>query len=211
MIQGTVAIVNRGWIATPTVDWLWSLDRRAYHLATPIGGEVVRGRNRGVSDVKGGWVLFVDSDCVPGADAIDRLLAADLPIVGGVILERTGELDVCVTKTFEPTVRYGLAELPSTGVLPVLALGTGCVLIRRYVLDRVPTPWFRAGQLVSDAITEDTEFCLRAAECGFPTYLDLSVRVGHVVRPLLWPHEDGEFWVQWEGNPYREAMEIAVL
>ena len=64
----------------------------------------------------------------------------------------------------------------------------------------------RQHERVFDFLAEDTEFCLRAAEKGFPSYLDCSIRVGHTIRPVLWPHSDGDVWIQWAGSPYRAPL-----
>ena len=207
---GTIVTLNRGTVCSLLVEWLWSLDRSRYHLVMPVGGEIARGRNVGVETMRGDRLLFVDSDCVPEMDAADRLAAWDLPIVGAVVLERSGAFSVCTTKTFEPTTRYTLREVNGSEPIPVLATGTGCLMIRRAVLDAVESPWFRCGQLLVEYLAEDTEFCLRAAESGFPTFVDPTVRVGHVVRGILWPADaDGTVWARWEGSAAREPLGAA--
>lgn len=207
MKRGTLAVINRGWLSDGLVGWLYA-QPEDLHLVRPVGREIAAQRNRAVEEMQGDWLLFVDSDCIPPPRARLDLLLRGLPLVGGVILERSSEFEVCAVKTFEPTERYRLEELPSQGIMPVLSLGTGCLLIRREVLEAIGSPWFRVGQLVSDCLTEDTDFCLRAAERGFPAFLDCGVRVGHEVSGVLWPHEEGSKAIQWEGAPYRQALEV---
>lgn len=207
MIKGTVVVLNRGWLCSPLTEWLWGLNRSEYHYQPVVGGEIAQGRNRGVLAMQGSFVLFVDSDCVPASGAEEQLQGHRVGIIGGVYLERSGCMEVCTTKTFEPTVRYTLREINAAKeAFPVLATGTGILLIRRYVLEALRPPWFRCGQLVPEFLTEDTEFCLRAAERGYPTYVDPAVRVGHVLKGTLWPGEGGSPWVAWEGSPAREPL-----
>lgn len=213
MTRGTIAVLNHGSVNHALVSWLWSViqhDAERYHLILPFGCEITRQRNAAVEEMRGDWILFVDSDCVPPLDAITLLERECVGVIGGVYLERSSHRDVCATKTFEPTVRYQWSEISHTGVIPVLAVGTGCLMVRRHVLEDVPSPWFRCGQLVMDAITEDTEFCLRAAERGYVSYLHTGVRVGHVMSVVMWPHEDGTSWAQWEGEVYREPLDLDV-
>lgn len=199
-------VVTRETWSDDLVGWLRQQPAE-YHVVRVRGCELIAQRNAAVARLRGDWAFLIDADCSPPIDAISRMLAHHQGVVGGVVIEPRGDLDVCAVRTFEPTVRWRLDELPSDGLLPVLACGTGCLLVRREVFGAIGFPWFRCGRLVMDFLAEDTEFCLRAAEKGFPTYLDCSLRVGHAVRPTLWPHETGDVWIQWPGNPYREPLE----
>jgi hypothetical protein len=156
------------------------------------------------------WVLFVDNDCIPPPGAIERLLSHDLPLVSGACVERVAPFDLCAIRSFEPFTRYRATDLKGqTEPFPVVAAGTGCLLVRREVFLALGAPWFRCGQLSADLLAEDTDFCLRAAEAGFPVYLDPLVKVGHDVRCVLYPGDEG-LWAQWSGPfgllPYREPL-----
>lgn len=207
MTSGTIAILSR---TGDNLNYLTSWVRRQpaeWDLIQPRGDEIAHQRNEAVFAflaTRGEHLMFVDNDCAPPDDALPRMLARDLPIVGGVVLDRATQ-EVCATKGFEPLVRYSLKETIRSGVLPVVALGTGCMMIRRDVFEKLDPPWFRVGQLVADALAEDTDFCLRAAECGFPPYLDCEVRTGHRARGVAWPRDDG-IWIQWEGVPYLSPL-----
>ena len=214
MIAGTIAVVNRGCIDPALTAWLWRTAKWApgVNLVLPDGegGEITRGRNAGAEQLHGDFLLCVDSDCIPPDGALGQVLSYGLPLVGGLCMERGQDELVCATRTFEPTTRWALEDLPESGVIPVLAVGTGFLLIRRPVLEALGAPIFRCGQLVLDALTEDTDFCLRAAEAGFPPYLDCGLRVGHRMVGLLWAHDDGQQWIQWEASVYREPLNALV-
>lgn len=161
------------------------------------------------------YILYVDADCVPPFGALERLLAHDLPIVSGAVVERAVPFDLCAIESFEPYRRYSLETLAERSEpFPVVAAGTGCLLVRRRVFEVLSPPWFRCGQLSPEVLAEDTDFCLRAAEAGFPVYLDPRVLVGHETRCVLYPGADGTLWAQWFGPmglmPYKEPLgEIA--
>lgn len=133
------------------------------------------------------FLLFVDADCVPPTGALERLLSHDLPLVGGACPERTEPFEVCAVRQLEPYDRYRALDLARRGPepFPVVSLGTGFLLIRPAVLRALERPWFRCGQVHPALLAEDLDFCLRAAEVGFPPYLDPTVRVGHLVSSVV--------------------------
>lgn len=197
-ITGTVAVVHKGALCDELVGWLRALPQSVSVICLR-GYEIAAQRNVAVRQMQGNWLLFVDSDMAPLDDTLERLLAHRRPVIGAVMIDRHS-LMICTTKTFEPTVRYDLSEVrPERGAMAVLATGTGCLLVHRRVFDAMHDPWFTCGQLVLDCITEDTEFCIRAAEAGFATYLACDVRVGHVVSGILWPSLDNAARIEFSG------------
>jgi hypothetical protein len=164
------------------------------------------------------WVLFVDADCIPPRGALARLLSHEVGIVAGLIIERTAPFAVCAVRHLEPFTRYQIEDFPygDNDLRPVVSVGTGCTLIRRVVFDAVPRPWFRVGQIPGgeDLLAEDLDFCLRAAEVGFPAFLDPAVRVGHETKVTLFPG-DAEITVQYEGPtgglPFRVPLNPEVV
>ena len=208
---GTIAVLHKGHILSELDDWLRE-QPRAWPVVKVRGNQIARGRNVAAARMTGDYLLFVDSDVVPPPDALYRLVAADVDIASGVVPERFPAFEPCLQKTFEPPTRWTLADLPKTGLLRVPAAGTGCLLIRRRVLETVPTPWFRCGQLVPDLLMEDTDFCLRAGEAGFATYAVCDVRCGHEVSGILWPGKDGRMWIEWPGpGTYRVPLNMDPL
>lgn len=198
--QGTVVIVNRGEIATRLSDWLDTVPQHI-HKIKPMGGQIARQRNEGANRMRGEWVAFVDSDTVPLMHTIPQLLSHNLPIVGAIYVQRYAPFFTATVQAYEPAQMWKLEDLPRRGLLPVPATGTGCLLVRREVLEKVPYPWFKIGQLEPDILNEDVSFCMQAAEYGFPTHLDCDMRVGHVLggNVILWPGRDARVWLQIEG------------
>lgn len=150
------------------------------------GGDREVSRNKLVGVLLGGpyeWLLFLDDDSLFAEDLLTRLLAHQLDIVGGLYLRRD--------KPFSPIayedvlddgrlVPLDLRKHMSDALVPVRAVGTGAMLVRRRVFETMPGPWFRR----DDAMTEDMIFCL---ECGFPVHVDLAARVGHMTTATVWP------------------------
>ncbi len=214
MLNGVIGILTgRGPACDELAAWCDGLSPAARIRRIP-GNQIAHQRNLIAQDMlehDEDFVLYVDADCVPPRGGLERLIDADLPIVSGVCVERSAPFDLCAIKSFEPYQRYRALDLKGqTEPFPVVAAGTGCLLVRREVFTTLPSPWFRCGQLSPDLLAEDTDFCLRAAEAGFPVYLDPTVLVGHHVDCLLYPGSDGQLWAQWSGPfgrlPYKEPL-----
>lgn len=84
----------------------------------------------------------------------------------------------------------GAIVLPDSkdAVVKADALGTGCMLIKRGVLEAVGYPWFRCHDLSGGG--EDFFFCDRAKELGFGIYGDFSVQCQHEYRHIWMERQD---------------------
>jgi len=213
-MHGTIAVLTGRGPACDELDaWLAAQPAEVTILRLRTN-QIAWARNECARRMVGDWILYVDADCVPPAPALPTLLDRGLPLVGGVVVERRAPFEVCAVKSLEPFARLALEELPDDGsTLPVPAIGTGCLLVRRRVFEVLPAPWFRCGQLpgAPDLLGEDLDFCLRAAAVGFPAHLDTAVRVGHEASVLLWPGQTGTLLAQWEDRqggrvPYRDSL-----
>jgi len=144
---------------------------------------------------------FVDQDCsfVPGTLA--RLLSRKLPIVSalemmrlpgvcypmalkGKIAPGSEDYRIQATEVYEWSAQWYdcttnapqmLEIAPQDSLLEVGFTGCHCLLIRRDVLEEMEQPWFQG----YNPGGEDQWFCERAFAMGIPTYVDLSVLVGH--------------------------------
>lgn len=205
--EGSIAILSRGEWCAGLGDWLYQQDANRFYLIRPEGNQIARQRNEAAERMKGDYIVYVDADCVPPLKTIDRLASHDVGVVGGVVLDRKHPSFICAIKSLEPWQRYLRTEMPhSWKISPVVGVGTGCLLVRRYVFEKMEPPYFRTGDLVQDMLTEDTSFCLRAAAAGFPIYIDPAVRVGHVVKGTLYPGDEGELMMEWEAQTWRTPL-----
>lgn len=128
-------------------------------------------------------LFFVDADTIPPSDAIEKLLALDVPIASGITPI------IKPTKDGEPYRTWNCVDMndkhiePNTGVQKVKGCGGSCLLIRRDVLEKIPDPWFRF--LYQDdngkqaMISEDIFFTVNALGRGFQAYADTSVIARH--------------------------------
>ena len=208
---GTIAILNQGEVNEMLAAWLFQVAKRWPYLPTPVrpqGNQIARQRNMAVERMIGDWLLFLDADMVPpSTDVLLDLVESEADVVSGVALERWPPFRVGAT-SLETGEKLLLKDLPTSGPLEVATVGTGCLLVRRGVFAVMDPPWFRCGQVDPQYLTEDSEFCLRAAKAGFRIVLHCGVRVGHLATGVLWPGRNGQRWIEWRGPvDVRESVE----
>ena len=110
------------------------------------------------------WVLMLDGDMVWEPNAVTDLLVTaygshpQYDVLGAYCTLR-GALSL-------PTIDTGTgtweSHYPGQGVVSVMRTGAAFMLIKRHVLERVPSPWFglRIPQRPIDAVAEVDTFCL---------------------------------------------------
>jgi hypothetical protein len=149
------------------------------------------------------YLFFVDTDMEWGADVPSRLIACDVPIVSALYLGRSGG------ETFP--VGHGWARVGDSkqivnltyedmdGLVEVAGVGMGCAMIRREVVEALmdapheQRDWpFAVGEVASPmvgqvVVSEDVNFCLRAADLGYRSYIASDIPVGHVKPTVLRP------------------------
>lgn len=151
-------------------------------------------------------LFFMDSDMAFPREAVTRLLSRGLPIVSGLYVART-ELPVPHVyhydhlgddgghwyRTDVQALARWMARHPESHAMSKAAVyadtpdslvecdavGAGCLLIAREVLERMEPPWFKF-DTASGYGGEDFWFCRKAKELGYPIVADLSVHCGHM-------------------------------
>ena len=136
------------------------------------------------------WVWFVDDDMLFAPDHLMKLLAWNQPVVASLYLNRKPPYyPVAYNRRFiqengDPAWNpIDLDGAPHEGLADVVAAGTGGLLVRSEVFRALEyDSWFkRAGA------GEDMSFCARAVEAGFPMFVDLGARMGHISNYSVWP------------------------
>lgn len=105
------------------------------------------------------WLFFMDDDTLAPLDAVPRLIARNLPIVSGLYHMKSaqeGEHWPCMMKRVpspadpEQTLLQSIRDWTPGSLIDVDAVGAGCLLIHRRVLEAHPAfesthrprPWF---------------------------------------------------------------------
>lgn len=149
-------------------------------------------------DTKSDYILMLDSDMVPPADMVVKMIAhmercPDMDAVTGMAFKRTAPFQPC----FYSTVRYNkntlLPELASPiewpadgGLLKIEGAGMACMMLRTSVFDRLgQAPYF----FPLPNMGEDLTCCLKMKAKGMQMYVDLTIDVGHVSQmPIYSDH-----------------------
>lgn len=119
------------------------------------------------------YLLFVDDDMIFPPDTLDRLLAHDKDIVGGIYMTKY-EVQAPVIEYLDPTRP---SELFKCG-----AIGTGCLLIKTEVFKKVPQIWFEYEWHPNGMVktSHDWLFCHKAGRHGFDIWADPTIPVKHI-------------------------------
>jgi len=135
-------------------------------------------------------IFFLDADIVPPSDALMKLLRHRLPIVSGMYRKRL--------PPYEPMafLRRGKALRPISAkgarLRKVDVVGAGCLLIRREVFEKMPSPWFASEWRSEGHLSEDFSFCEKAKKFGHKIMVDVSVRPLHLESMGVGTGRDGK-------------------
>lgn len=132
-------------------------------------------------------IFWMDDDMLVPPDAVARLLAHDLPVVGGLYHQRAAPFrPVAYREAGGRSVE--LIDLPDRpfGLLEVDGMGLGCCLVRldlylRMVDAGYGPRWHR----VDEGVGEDITFFRAVREMGVKVFLDCDLRCGHVRRETV--------------------------
>jgi glycosyltransferase involved in cell wall biosynthesis len=118
------------------------------------------------------YLFFVDDDMILPPDTLDRLLAHNKDIIGGIYKTKYEvQADVC---------EYFDNE--RTGLFKVKALGTGCLLIKTEVFRKLPQPWFKYEWNQNGSIkrSHDWIFCEDARNAEYDVWADSTLEIKHI-------------------------------
>lgn len=119
-------------------------------------------------------ILFLDSDMVPSADMLVKLVEHDKPIVSALAFRRVPDYEPCIFKKVEEKDATIYHNYPK-GLIGVEGVGMACCLIKREVFENIPQPWFYP----DSSFGEDLSFC-RRAKGKYPIYCDTELICKHI-------------------------------
>lgn len=193
--------MNKIYIAVPTSDgsiyfelslrlakWNYQKDIRTTVVYHPFLSPVDHARNTIVKnflETNCTHLMMVDDDIVPPEEAVEKLLSHDKDIVAAacplISPDKTGKLVTSINAyNLDEDDMYSGVEL--TGIQKVDAVGTGCIMIKRKVLERLKVPPFIT-EYTSNGIKyrgEDINFCYQASLIGYDTYVDFDLKCKHI-------------------------------
>lgn len=136
------------------------------------------------------WLLMIDDDHTFDRRLLINLLDRHVDVVGAAAMSRKPPYYVCA---YAPGSDHAMPVTEFDGTfMPVDAVGTGGILIRRHVFEALDPPWFEVGYDDNGRnISEDVTFCHRARAAGFDVYLDGTQILGHLTGVELAPDPRG--------------------
>lgn len=154
---------------------------RPWHLFDPVGYQVDNARNMITQDACNTedvtHLLWVDDDMTFSRDAVQRLLAHDLPIVGGLCHNRRHPYMPILVHFTERgfSFQYDYPE----GLIEVDATGAAFLLTKKEVYFKIREQ-FAEGPWTVLHTGEDISFCQRARAAGYKIMVDTTVKIGHM-------------------------------
>lgn len=169
-----------------------------------ISGEddVVAARNALVdAHLKGksGSSIFFDVDMVFPQSTVSYLASHNKPIIGGAYYQRQfpyyPHLYENVGNYEQPRTKRIVALAP---VMEVDSLGTGCLLVKREVYEKMgPTPFILRYTPIDNLVGEDIDFCLKARGLGYKIIADTTLEIAHIGNLLVTPAEAQKYQAHW--------------
>jgi len=169
-------------------------------------------RNRGVAGflkTNATHLFMVDDDVLIPEDAIEILASMDAGITAGCyagvkLAYKSGPILIPYVMV---QVDHRWMSNWFDGIVECDAVGGGCMMIRRDVLDAVGFPWFRWPQSLENGdvfhFSDDIDFCNRARENGFSIKAHGNVRCSHItlvdVAMMIPPVGNPAFDATWRG------------
>lgn len=137
------------------------------------------------------YFLSLDSDIAFKSTDIQMLLDKNLPVISGAYKSRY----TVGTITAGHFSKYGI-PLPETqlneslrGIIQCDWVGAGFLLIKKEVFEQIEYPWFREeiikftynGEACATYVGDDVGFCMQCTKQGIPIFVDMDVRVNHII------------------------------
>lgn len=134
-------------------------------------------------------LMFIDSDMVFNADALNVLLWHDKDVISGSIFTRVPPYKPC----FYEKLRLGepgevicepVKELQE-GLQEVEGVGTAFLLIKTKVFKSIVEKFNVFPFQPITGYGEDLSFCLRARQCGHKIFVDNDLIIGHIGKVVV--------------------------
>ena len=137
-------------------------------------------------------LLMMDTDQVYPENTLRQLLSNDKDVCGVAVHRRWKPYDrIFLRGEVGKYLNVPDEEAYSGDVIEVDATGSGCLLIKMEVFDRLKYPWFEFTLNEGKPVGEDINFCSKVRESGISIFVDTSIEVGHLHTISIgrWTHE----------------------
>lgn len=149
------------------------------------GSQIPKARNDIVKDMKGEWLVFIDSDMTFPSDSVQKLIEKakreDVDIVGAPCFRKVPSYEPCWFFKVPGEDNYYRKFEWGNEMFEVDSMGMAFCLIKKKVFEKMAEksdlPLFQ----YTDELSEDLLFCQKAKELGFKIWIDPSLKIGHLI------------------------------
>jgi len=146
------------------------------------------------------WLFYLDSDVLPPENVYKLLRRHQLDVVSGVYTAGVNPSHPAAWRLDDTNRLAPLAGYDVPRIMEVDAVGLGCCLVHRRVLEDIKQPWFRWTLGYEEhpwdlrnrddgdkGVGEDFYFCKKAKDAGYNIYIDTEVLCNHEHGGVLTP------------------------
>lgn len=155
-------------------------------------------------DNKMSHIMFIDSDMYFEPEAINKLLEHDKDIVAGLYYRKLPPHQPNITERKGDLLRFPRVW-PKNKPFKIFAAGTGFMLIKTSVFEKLEEPWFYFASLGDQYMGEDIYFCKKAGDAGFDVWVDPTIEIGHIGD---YTYDRKDYDVYREGEPEENIEEL---
>lgn len=183
-----ISILNQGEIRTELAQLanIWQKDPRfKIHIEYPADKPIAHNRGKIVNRfLESGYdyLMMFDGDIIPSAKVIEYALL-DKDVITPVLFafRRAGITPLVLETHPKYPDKYRVKNIKNPrGIVEVDASGTGCMMIKREVLEKVEKPFInKYDEKGERTLGLDIWFCRKAKEKGFKVWVDLDEYAQH--------------------------------
>jgi hypothetical protein len=153
------------------------------------GCDITNNFNSGIAQMVGEWVWFMGDDHAFAPDTLLKLLAHNVDVVVPISACKAHPFVPCVVHKPEDgsvwsrsMTFYNWSEVSGHGLLKLPSgdfIGQAGMLVRKHVLDKIGSPWFKTGMFDRGKLQEDMWFCHELQTLGYDVWVDQDIILEH--------------------------------
>ncbi|MBD3407314.1 MAG: hypothetical protein GF411_14450 [Candidatus Lokiarchaeota archaeon] len=184
-MQVMIGVPNMGMISSGLASWLMTHERFGHDTKIiPMQSSIFRPLTKNRNYIRDVFLdsgfdfcLQLDNDIIP-CDNLINMVDNDVDICSAHL--RTVKNSQLMTLCMHERDDGYIPQNVGNGLVECDAIGGGCMLIKREVLEKVEFPY-----ITNECASEDFGFCKRAKESGFKVYMDFRFKCSHYTMCYL--------------------------
>jgi hypothetical protein len=153
-------------------------------FAETFSANLARNRNRMVDEAQqanADYLMFIDDDMTFDPDSIYNLWLLKEDVVSGLAVGKMYPHKPGAANINPETGKHDIMpHFPPQGLITVDGVGTGFMMIKMMVFDKITKPYFAFAPNGDDVTGEDYFFCAKAREAGCKIRVDCGSVIGHL-------------------------------